>query len=97
MQQWAPPAHNPFLSNKCHWNDETKEWEVRGTPATNTLFGAFFLALERLQQLLELPPGEGTEVGEGVAMVDPAAAECALRHWTLGDSSTLHTISKKGG
>jgi hypothetical protein len=54
---------------------------VEATPITNTLFGAFFLALDRLQHL---PPGDGTEVGEGVAMADPAAVECMLRHWTLG-------------
>jgi hypothetical protein len=56
------------------------------SPATNTLFGAFFLALDRLHQL---PPGDGTGVGEGVAMADPAAVECVLRHWTLGDSKHL--------
>ncbi len=58
---------------------------VTATPATNTLFGAFFLALDHLQ----LPPGDDTGVGDGVAMVDPAAAECVLRHWTLGDSRAL--------
>ncbi len=51
--------------------------------ATNTLFGAFFLALDRLQQV---PLGDGTGVGEGVAMADPTAVEFVLRHWTLGDS-----------
>jgi hypothetical protein len=49
------------------------------------LLGAFFLALDRLQQL----PGDGTVVGEGVAMADPAAVECVLRHWTLGDTLAL--------
>jgi hypothetical protein len=57
--------------------------EVNATPIANTLFGAFFLAFDRLQQL---PPGG---VGEGVAMTDPAAVECVLRHWTLGDSQSL--------
>ncbi len=58
---------------------------VDATPVTNTLFGAFFLALDRLQQL---PPGDGT--GVGVAMADPVAMECMLRHWTLGDSQSLN-------
>ena len=60
------------------------------TPITSELFGAFFLALDRLQLL---PPGDGdgTGVGEGVAMVDPAAVEYVLRHWTLGDSQTLRS------
>ncbi len=53
---------------------------------TNTLFGAFFLALDRMQQLAS---GDGTGVGEGVAMADPAAVEYVLRHWTLGDSQQL--------
>ena len=59
---------------------------IEATPITNTLFGAFFLALDRLQQL---PPEDSTGVGEGVAMADPAAVECVLRHWTLGDSRSL--------
>jgi hypothetical protein len=59
---------------------------VKATPIINTLFAAFFLALDHLQQL---PPGDGTGVGEGVAMADPAAVECVLRHWTLGDSQSL--------
>ena len=75
MQLWTPPSHCVFMSDGA-----------RATPFTNTLFGAFFLALDRLQQL---PPGDGTGVGEGVAMADPAAAECVLRHWTLGDSQAL--------
>ncbi len=60
--------------------------EVKATPIANTLFGAFFLALDRLQQI---PPGDGTGVEEGVAMADPAAVEFVLRHWTLGDSQSL--------
>ncbi len=59
---------------------------VNATPATNTLFVAFFLALDRLQQL----PGYGA--GEGVAMADPAMVECVLRHWTLQDSRTFLAI-----
>ncbi len=47
------------------------------------LFGAFFLALDRLQQL---PPAADST---GVAMVDPAAVECVLRYWSLGDSNNL--------
>ena len=76
MQLWTPPSHRVFMS----------ELHVKATPITNTLFGAFFLALDRLQQL---PPGDGTMVGEGVAMADPAAVECVLRFWTLGDSQLL--------
>jgi hypothetical protein len=77
MQLWTPPSHRVFMST---YN------VVKATPVTNTLFGAFFLALDRLQQL---PPGDGTcLVGEGVAMADPAAVECVLRHWTLGDSQS---------
>ena len=61
--------------------------EVDATPITNTLLGAFFLALDRLQQL---PPGDGTcMVWERVAIADPAAVEDVLRHWTLGDSQSL--------
>ncbi len=63
-----------------------ESFPIEGTKATNTLFGAFFLALDRLQQL---PPGDGTGVGEGVAMADPAAVESVLRHWTLADSQNL--------
>jgi hypothetical protein len=77
MQLWAPPTHRLFLSNRA-----------QGTPITSTLFGTFFLALDRLQQL---PSGDGTGAGEGVAMVDPAAVECVLRYWTLGDSQSLET------
>ncbi len=77
MQLWTPPSHRVFMS--------TSE-KVSGTPITNPLFGAFYLALDRLQQL---PSGDGRGVGEGVAMVDPAAVECVLRHWTLGDSQSL--------
>jgi hypothetical protein len=83
MQLWTPPSHRVFMSESVY---------VNATPATNTLFGAFFLALNRLQQL---PSGDGTVVGEGVAMVDPAAVECVLRHWTLGDSRTLRAIVSK--
>ena len=75
MQLWTPPSHRAFMSTS---------YQVKATPITNTLFGAFFLALDRLQQ-----PGDGTGVGEGVAMADPAAVECVLRHWTLGDSRSL--------
>jgi hypothetical protein len=77
MQLWTPPSHRVFMS--------TSQF-VKATPITSTLFGAFLLALDRLQQL---PPGDGTGVGEGVAMADPAAVECVLRHWTLGDSQSL--------
>ena len=86
MQLWTPPSHRVFMSTSD---------EVKATTITNTLFGALFLALDRLQQL---PPGDGTGVGDGVAMTDPAAVECVLRHWTLGDSQSLQKICKaKGG
>ncbi len=79
MQLWTPPSHRVFMSDSS---------AVNATPITNTLFGAFFLALDRLQQL---PPGDGRGGRReddvlGVAMADPAAVECVLRHWTLGDS-----------
>ncbi len=78
MQLWTPPSHRVFMSTSD---------EVRASPITNALFGAFFLALDRLQLL---PPGDGAcLVGKGVAMADPAAVECVLRHWTLGDSRSL--------
>ncbi len=77
MQLWTPPSHRVFMSTSMF---------VQATPITSTLFGAFFLALDRLQQL---PPGDGTGVAEGVAMADPAVVECVLRHWTLGDSRSL--------
>ncbi len=32
----------------------------------------------------------GAQQVNGVAMVDPAAVECVLRHWTRGDSANLH-------
>ncbi len=76
MQLWTPPLHRVFMSD-FH--------DIYATPSTNTLFGAFFLALDRLHPR---PPEDGG-VGEGVAMVDPAAVECVLRHWTLGDSRTF--------
>jgi hypothetical protein len=78
MQLWTPPSHRLFMSTFMF---------VKPTSITNTLFGALFLALDRLQQP---PPGNGTRVvGEGVAMADPAAVECVIRHWTLGDSQSL--------
>jgi hypothetical protein len=80
MQLWTPPSHRVFMSTSN---------EVRATPITSTLFGAFFLALDRLQQI---PSGDGAGVVEGVAMADPAAVECVLRHWTLGDSQSLYKI-----
>ncbi len=83
MQLWTPPSHRVFMSTSRY---------VKATPITNTLFGAFFLALDRLQQL---PPGDGTGLAEGVldvAMADPAAVECVLRHWTLSDSQSLRKI-----
>ncbi len=75
MQLWTPPSFRVFMSDR-----------VQGTPATNMLFGAFFLSLDRLQQL---PLGDGAGVRESVAMADPAAVECVLRYWTLGDSQSL--------
>ncbi len=78
MQLWTPPSHQMFVSASDY---------IEATPITNTLFGAFFLALDRLQQ--PGPFGDGKGVGEGVAMADPAAVECVLRHWTLGDSLFL--------
>ncbi len=81
MQLWTPPSHRVFMSDS---------YSVEATPITNTLFGAFFLVLDRLQQL---PSVDGTGVGEGVAMADPAAVECVLRHWTLGDSLILQKIT----
>ncbi len=77
MQLWTPPSHRVFMSTSKF---------VKATPIINTLFAAFFLALDRLQQL---PPGDGAGAGMGVAMADPAAVECVLRHWTLGDSQSL--------
>ena len=77
MQLWTPPSHRVFMSTS---------WYVNATPITNTLFGAFFLALDRLQQQ---SPGDCTGAGEGVALADPSAVECVLRHWTLGDSQSL--------
>ena len=75
---WAPPRHGAFV------NTSTK---FAATPITNTIFGAFFLALDRLQQLL-------VEDGTGaVAMADPAVVECVLRHWTLGDSRVLCRVA----
>ncbi len=77
MQLWTPPSHRVFMCTS---------YEVKATPITSTLFGAFFLALDRLQQLP--PPRDETGVGEGV-VIDPAAVECVLRHWTLSDSQSL--------
>jgi hypothetical protein len=65
-------------------------YQVQATPITNALFGAVFLALDRLQQFH--PGSDGAGLGLGVAMVDPAAVECVVRHWTLGDS---HSLRKK--
>jgi hypothetical protein len=59
--------------------------EPLGTPTTNVLFGAFFLALERLQ----LSSEHDMAMGECVALVDPAVVECVLRHWMLADSRVL--------
>ena len=59
--------------------------EPLGTPTTNVLFGAFFLALERLQLFSK----HDMAMGECVAPVDPAAVECVLRHWMLADSRVL--------
>ncbi len=42
----------------------TDSYPIKAAPITNTLFGAFFLALDRLHQL---PSGDGTGLGEGVA------------------------------
>ncbi len=70
-QFWSPPLHPLFSSRRF------------GAPVINMLFGAFFLALDRLQQLPHEHRDAG--VGEGVAMVDPAAVECVLRHWKLDD------------
>ncbi len=79
MQLWTPPSHQMYVST-------SDSIEASDTPIINTLFGAFFLALDRLQQL---PPGDGTGVGGCVAMTDPAAVEYVLRHWTMGDSLFL--------
>ncbi len=79
MQLWTPPSHCVFMSTS---------FEVQATPITNTLFGAFFLALDRLCIQLQAPEDD-TGMGEGVAMADAAAVECVLRHWTLGDSKSL--------
>jgi hypothetical protein len=78
MQVWTPPTHCVFMSHSL------------GSTATNTLFGTLFLTLDRLQQL---PPGDGEGIVEAVAMTDPAAVECVLRHWTLGDSYTLQKLT----
>jgi hypothetical protein len=48
----------------------------------STLWGAFFLSLDRLQQI----DWDPTHMIFGVALVDPAAAEYVLRHWKLIDS-----------
>ncbi len=85
MQLWTPPSHRVFMSTSNVF---------KATPTSNTLFGAFFLALDRLQQL---SPGECTGVGEGVAMADPVVVECVLLHWTLGDSQSLQNICKAKG
>ena len=71
-----------------------------GDPATNTLFAAFFLALDRLQQT-DIPPDvAASDIAEErgsitTAMVDPAAIECVLRSWTLRDSQTLGTMDPR--
>ncbi len=67
------------------------------TPVTNTLFGAFFLALDRLQQLHSKDGAEvedGTGVREGVAMAEPTAVEYVLWHWTLGDPQSLQNAMR---
>ncbi len=86
MQLWTPPTHRVFMFD--FYSREIMCDGGSATPVTNTLFGAFFLALDRLQ----LSPGDGTGAGEGLAMVDPVAVECVLRHWTLGDSFSLTSL-----
>ncbi len=78
-----------------HW------YEIPASPATNTLFGAFFLALDRLQLVREGVSLEHVEECKrqqqevdgsllvGLPMVDPAAVECVLRYWMLEDSAGL--------
>jgi hypothetical protein len=58
---------------------------VNATPEVNVLFAAFFLAVERLDGSAKSPGPES----DCVAITDPAALECVLRHWTLGDSRSL--------
>ncbi len=72
----------------------SKSVEAGATPATNIIFGAFFLALDRMQHL---PASDGTGEEEGVAMADPAAVECVMRHWTLGDSRALEASCRASG
>ena len=83
-QLWAPPIHEVFT----------------GLSRTiNPLFAAFLLAVDRLQPVSAQPwtavghgaMGEGAAetaaaaVGEGVAVIDPAAVEHVLRFWMRGD------------
>ncbi len=55
---------------------------VNATPDVNALFGAFFLAMGRLD-------GSATPGPESVAMTAPAALECVLRNRTLVYSRSL--------
>ncbi len=71
------------------------EYWAHGTTLTNTIFGAFLLAVARLQEIL--PGNDGLTAGageDGMARADPAAVECVLRHWTLGDSGELLSMAE---
>ena len=61
-----------------------------GWSAANPLFGAFLLALDRLQSTRVPEEDAMAAVAlECVAMADPAAVECVLRHWTYEDSKMV--------